>query len=213
MRAENFNPDEFHLISNAGVAGQSIFLDQSDYARFTFLVTHLQSPIRIYNVSWYINTFTKKASFPVGDNKIKDILKERHVELVTFAILPGNFYLVVKNLGESLLSVYMHRILTGYSKYFNAKYKKQGHVFDGPFKASVVKEGRHLNEVSALIHKKPMALAEWQDQYEKYPWSGYQDFIGSNRWGALLSIEPILKYFKKQSDYVDFVESFKEKLT
>jgi hypothetical protein len=70
-------------------------------------------------------------------------------------LLPNNFHLLIKNTEEGILSVYMHRILTAYSKYFNAKYHKTGHVFNGPFEASQIKSNDQLPYLSNHLHQSP----------------------------------------------------------
>jgi putative transposase len=205
MRYENFAKNEHYHIFGRGAGSEKIFIDDRDKARFIFLITHLQSPIRIYNVAWYTESFLKKGVFSTGEGKVDSILKKRSVELVAFALMPNHFHLLVQNMDDGILSVYMHRVLTAYGKYFNAKYNKKGHVFEGPFGAVHIKNNDQLLHLSAYIHKNPKEISGWKDTYEKYPYSSYQDYIGLNRWGNFLSTEIVLKQFKDQTKYKDFV--------
>jgi len=207
MRYENFAKNEHYHVFSRGANSEKIFIDDRDKARFIFLITHLQSPTRIYNVSWYTETFLKKGSFSTKENKIKEILKKRNTELVAFALMPNHFHLLIRNMEDGILSVYMHRVLTAYSKYFNTKYNKKGHVFDGPFKAVHTKNNTQLLHLSAYIHKNPKEIKSWENTYDKYPYSSYQDYIGLNRWGSFLSPQIILEQFKDQAKYRDFVSS------
>jgi putative transposase len=207
MRLENFAPNEYFHVFSRGVSKEKIFIDDRDKARFIFLITHFQSPTRIYNVSWYTETFIKKGSFNTKEDKVKEILKKRNIELVAFVIMPNHFHLLVQNLDDKILSVYMHRVLTAYSKYFNTKYRKKGHVFEGPFKSVHIKNNVQILHLSAYIHKNPKEIRGWENTYNKYPYSSYQDFIGLNRWGHLLSPDIVLKQFKDQAKYKDFVDT------
>lgn len=205
MRYEIFAPNEHFHIFGRGANKEKIFIDDEDKTRFIFLITHFQSPTKVYNVSWYTKSFLKNGSFSTKENKIHEILKERNVRLIAFAIMPNHFHILVQNLEDGILSVYMHRILTAYSKYFNQKYNKKGHVFGGPFGAVHTKNNTQLLHLSAYIHKNPKEIKEWENRYDKYPYSSYQDYIGLNRWGNLLSTEIVLKQFKDQAKYKDFV--------
>jgi putative transposase len=205
MRYENFAPNEHFHIFGRGANKEKIFIDDEDKTRFIFLITHFQSPTKVYNVSWYTKSFIKKGSFSTKEDKVREILKERNVRLIAFAIMPNHFHLLVQNLEDGILSVYMHRILTAYSKYFNKKYNKKGHVFGGPFGAVHTKNNTQLLHLSAYIHKNPKEIKEWENKYDKYPYSSYQDYIGLNRWGNFLSTEIVLKQFKDQAKYKDFV--------
>lgn len=205
MRYENFAEHEHYHVFGRGTNREKIFIDDRDKARFIFLITHFQSPTRINNVSWYTESFLKKGSFSIRKDKVNEILKKRSVRLVAFVLMPNHFHLLIQNLEDKILSVYMHRILTAYSKYFNAKYKKKGHVFEGPFKAVHTKNNTQLLHLSAYIHKNPKEIKNWENTYDEYPYSSYQDYIGLNRWGNFLSTEIVLKQFKDQAKYKDFV--------
>lgn len=205
MRKENFVANDYYHIFNKGVNEEKIFIDDEDRVRFLFLITHFQSPIQIYNVNWYTQSFMKKNSFSTKKERVDHLLKRRHVELVAFVLMPNHFRILVKNLEDGILSVYMHRILTAYSKYFNAKYKKRGHVFHGPFEVMHIKNTNHLSQLSAHLHQSPKTLEDWSETFEKYPFSSYQDYTGLNRWGHFLSTTTILKHFKDQAKYRDFV--------
>ncbi len=207
MRYISFAENEHYHIFNRGAKKEKIFLDDRDKARFIFLVTHFQSPIRSHNVAWYTENFIKKGCFNTKEERVDELLKNKSVELVSFALMPNHFHLLVKNLEEGILSVYMHRILTAYSKYFNSKYNKKGHVFEAPFKAVHIKNNTQLLHLSAYIHKNPKEILEFKNSYNKYPFSSYQDYIGTNRWGNLLSTDIVLKQFKDKSKYKDFVTS------
>jgi putative transposase len=156
MRKENFAPNEYYHLHNRGVNQGNIFLDDTDRIRFIFLLTHLQSPLQINNISWYTKNFIKNGAFNLDEKKLEKIFKKRHIELVAFALMPNHFHIIIKNLEDSIASVYMQRILTSYSKYFNTKYKKQGHVFEGPFRAVHIKKGESpLQYLSDYIQKDP----------------------------------------------------------
>jgi len=205
MRYENFAPNEHYHIFGRGVNKEKIFIDEQDKARFIFLITHFQSPTKVYNVSWYTDNFIKKGVFGIKEKKFDEILKKRNTRLIAFALMTNHFHLLIQNLEDGILSVYMHRVLTAYSKYFNAKYNKKGHVFEGPFKAVRIKNNGQLLHLSAYIHKNPKEIKEWENSFDKYPYSSYQDYIGLNRWGNFLSTEIVLKQFKDQLKYKDFV--------
>ena len=205
MRYENFAENEHYHIFGRGTNKENIFIDDRDRARFIFLITHFQSPTKIYNVSWYTNAFLKNGTFSTKEEKVKEILKKRSIKLIAFVLMSNHFHLLVQNLEDGITSAYMHRVLTAYSKYFNAKYNKKGHVFEGPFKAVHVKNNNQLLHLSAYIHKNPKEIKTWGKNYDKYPYSSYQDYIGLNRWGSFLATEIVLKQFKDQAKYRDFV--------
>jgi len=207
VRDINFNSNKYYRIYTNGWGGQKIFYDDEDRVRFLFLLLHFQSPTPINNTGYYARRFLKTGNFGVGEKKKKEILKTRYLEIISFSLASDNFHILVRNLKDQIVSVYMHRILTSFSKYFNSKYKKSGHVFNGPFKANQIKNIEQLLNVSVLLHKN---LNETEAGTisaipERNIWSSFNDFTGTNRWGDLLATDAITKHFKNKSSYQKFV--------
>ena len=94
----------------------------------------------------------------------------------------------------------MQRVLNGYTKYYNAKYEKSGHLFQGPYQAIHVSSDPQLLHLSAYIHKNP---TKWKN----YRWSSYSDIVDESRWGDLLKPEIIRDQFKTKVLYQRFVET------
>jgi len=107
----------------------------------------------------------------------------------------------------------MQRILTAYTKYFNAKYGKSGHLFQGPFQIVHVEDNEQLLHLSAYIHRNPREIKEWKDKEHQYTWSSYQDCIAENRWKELLKHQIITDQFSGKKEYQDFVETSGTKLS
>ena len=101
----------------------------------------------------------------------------------------------------------MQRVLTASSKYYNTKYEKSGHVFQGPYRAVHIEDDRQLLHVSAYIHRNAREISRWFRKEDQHPWSSYQDFIGENRWDNLLLSDIVLGQFKDKKHYHEFVKT------
>ncbi|MCA9360381.1 hypothetical protein KC730_00645, partial [Candidatus Kaiserbacteria bacterium] len=104
------------------------------------------------------------------------------------------------------LSRYMHKLSNAYSQYFNKRYEKSGHVFQGAYKVKLVESDEQLTYLSAYIHRNPNELRRWKNNTISYPWSSYQDYL-SNRWKKLLVGEVITSTFGSFEEYQEFVEN------
>jgi hypothetical protein len=120
--------------------------------------------------------------------------------------MPNHFHISMRSVVEGGISTYMHRIGNAYAKYFNKKYDKSGHVFQGAYKAKLVLSDQQLAYLSAYIHRNPHELTEWKNKSSEYPWSSYQD-CKENRWGGLVSVGSIVKSFGSYSAYGEYVET------
>lgn len=206
MRKIRFAPDEYYHLYNRGVNKQDVFLDQRDYLRFIFGVLHYQSPLEIFNAGRSVSNMIRHSVFNQSAETIKQIIAGRYVEPISFALMPNHFHLMVREKEESGISRYMQRQLNSYTKYFNTRYNKSGHVFQGPFQAVHVATDEQLIYLSAYVHRNPTQLKTWRRKESKYPWSSYQDFIRRNRWGDLLKTNLILGDDFQKSDYEKAVE-------
>lgn len=212
MRKIRIAPDEYYHIFNRGNNKQNIFLDKRDWIRFLFLILYFQSPLTFSNLGRSITYFVRRRAFNISADTIKEILENRYVELVSFVLMPNHFHLIIKELKEGGISQYMQRIQTAFAKYFNTKYKKSGHLFQGPFKIVRIESNEQLLHLSAYIHRNPREIKQWKNREKDYFWSSYQDYIGKNRWGELLKNDIILEQFSNSKDYKKFVDTSGTKL-
>ncbi|MEK7071926.1 MAG: transposase [Patescibacteria group bacterium] len=207
MRKIKFIPNSYYHICNKSNDGQSIFFDVRDYARFLFSILFYQASVPFYNLSRQTSYFAKNSEFKVSSEIIQKITNARKVELNIFTIMPNHFHLLLQEKSQKGVSSYLQRIQTGYAKYFNTKYKKQGHLFQGTFHAVPVETDEQLLYLSAYIHRNSRELNNWKNKEIEYPWSSYQDLVENNRWGELLKPGIVLNQFPNANKYYKFVET------
>jgi len=211
IRKVHFAPGEHYHLCARGVSKQKIFLEERDFIRFLFLILHFQAPVKFFNIGRQVGCFvTSKASnikaFNIHEEDIKNIISAREVLLEGFAIMNNHFHIFLKEVEQRGTTNYMQRVLTSYAMYFNTKYKRSGHVFEGKFRAVHVESNEQLIYLSAYIHRNPREIAGWTGKEYRYPWSSYQDYIRNNRWGKLLDPSIVLDQFSDPASYRKFVE-------
>lgn len=202
--------EHYHLYSR-GVNHENIFLDDSDRIRFMFLLLHQQSPSKVFNARKNVEAFQKYKSFLPYRKTLSKVNVERDAELVNFVLMGNHFHLTSKEIKEGGISKYMHRVLMAYSKYFNVKYKRTGHLFESRFHSVHVKSNEQLLHLSAYIHKNPKEVREWRGRECQYPWSSLSDYVGENRWDNLLRPDIVLGQFSSKEDYKKFIETSRAK--
>lgn len=107
-----------------------------------------------------------------------------------FCLMTNHIHLAVQ-VSEISLSRIMQNVSLRYTQWFNWRHKKQGHVFQGRYKAIMVDADAYLLELVAYIHLNPVR-AQMVDRPEKYPWNSYRAYLGKESlpWletGAVLS--------------------------
>ena len=126
MRKTIFTEGEFYHVYNRGVDKRTIFLDDYDYARFLQSMDEFNTVNPIGSI--YENFFAKKLGHRVSKNK-------KLVNIVTYCVNPNHFHFILSQVSDRGIEKFMQRLNMGYAKYFNNKYKRDGVLFQGNFKA------------------------------------------------------------------------------
>lgn len=133
--------------------------------------------------------------------------------------MPNHFHLLLKQRVNNGVPLFMQKVGTGYTMYFNTRKKRSGSLFQGTYKAKIVEDEDYLIHLSRYIHINPIELMEhdWKevgiknkkrtfDFLNNYRWSSYVDYItGTNR--KIISKNILHEMFSPES-YKKFVESW-----
>jgi putative transposase len=118
-----------------------------------------------------------------GDEDRKNYLKrlatfldEDKVTLYCFCLMTNHVHLLVE-MGESPLSRVIQRLHTWYAHYYNQKYKRVGHLFQGRYKAMLCDKAAYLLELVRYIHLNPVRSGITSNPRE-YPWSSHRAYLG-----------------------------------
>lgn len=86
-----------------------------------------------------------------------------------YVIMGNHYHLILRVHGETLQSA-MHRLNLRYSKYFNRRYERSGHVFQGRYMAIPVGDKRYLLSVLRYVHQNPVRAGICR-RVDQYRWS------------------------------------------
>jgi REP element-mobilizing transposase RayT len=142
-----------------------------------------------------------------------EILEDYHDRLgvlIHCYVLMNNHYHIVMETPEGNLLKVMHGINSGYTGYFNRKYSRVGHLFQGRYQGILVDKDSYLLEVSRYVHLNPVR-AKIVEKPEQYKWSSYSGYIGKGEELKWVEYSWILSNFgsdkkKARSEYRKFVE-------
>ncbi len=198
--------DAVYHIYNRGVEKRTIFLNTSDYLRFTHSLYLFNTREPTTNMAEHL----RSASFEVGLRRNIEEL----VEIYAFCLMPNHFHLMVKQVATDGITRFMRKLGTGYTNYFNLKYERVGALFQGIYKAAPIVKEEHFLYLPYYIHANPLDLAapEWReglipkpaaafDFLMKYRWSSLRDYCGKANFPYLTSRRLIMEHFKNNPDY------------
>jgi len=120
--------------------------------------------------------FLDEKDYNVFLKKLAELKQESDFTLYCYCLMPNHFHFLLEA-GQEPLSKIMQRLLTFYAVYFNARYKKTGHVFEGKYKAIICEKEEYLIKLVQYIHLNPIraGLAKKVDDYK---WSSHPSYMG-----------------------------------
>lgn len=215
-RKVSFASGEYYHIYNRGNSKQNIFLDDTDYERFTKLLYLCNSSKSINFRDDIVSQNIDAWDFDCG----KPI-----VSIGAWVLMPNHFHIYTtvphsprQRLGElgegkDPISYFMHKLCTGYSMYSNKKYKRTGKLFEGPFKSVHIEQDNQAKYLFSYIHLNPVKLIDpaWKEKGIKnfnktleflntYRWNSYQDYRGQKRpENKIISPKDFPDYFSGQN--------------
>jgi len=209
-------PQGVYHVYNRGVEKRKIFLDDRDYRLFLFFLKSYLLPkdIIIKEIKTRKDLSNEEQARRIVElSNLKNFY--RKIDLFSFVLMPNHYHLLLRQKEENDLEVFMRALNTRYSKYFNKKYGREGHLFQGRYKAILVEKEEYFLHLSRYIHLNPMEILSEGDSLASYRWSSYPAYV--REWKIdWLKKEEILFYFKKENNfnffsYQGFVEGYKEK--
>jgi putative transposase len=123
---------------------------------------------------------------------------ERYGHRIHAFCLMGNHIHLLIQVGAISLSKIIHNLTFRYSQFFNGRYQKVGHLFQGRFKAILIQEKTYFLRLLRYIHMNPVR-AHLVQEPEDYPWSGHSAYLGQMEF-VWLTTEYGLKKFADRLD-------------
>jgi putative transposase len=201
----SFSIDEYYHCYSRGTDKRKIFLDKKDYERLISLLflCNNTKPIHLSNYPKII---------------FKDIFNinrtDSLVEIGAYCLMPNHFHVLLREKHENGISLFMQKLITGYTMYFNKKHTRTGSLFESRFKAEPVVNDNHLKYLFSYIHLNPIKLIEptWKENgikdiskaktfLQTYDYSSCLDYLENNRpQFAILNIKAFPNYFKNTKE-------------
>ena len=202
LRKIYFAVGEYYHIYNRGNSKQNIFHDPDDYGRFLKLM-FLSNGKENFNVR------------SIG-NKIYNFNRGKQlVDIGAYCLMPNHFHILLTQTNNGDVSKFIHKLLTGYSMYYNKKYERVGALFEGKFKSEHANNDRYLKYLFSYIHLNPVKLidTDWKEAgikdkrkiikfLEQFIYSSFQDYLGVKRQQkVILTTREFPNYFSKPDQF------------
>lgn len=196
--------DQFYHILNRSINRESIFVRQKDCKRFSTTLDFYRFESPPVRLSYFLSR---------GVEKRKELMtslqenSKKLVEIICFCLMPNHFHFLLKQISDEGISKFVGLVQNSYTRYFNTRHKRQGHIFQGQFKAIRIETDEQLLHLARYIHLNPHTsfVVKTLKDLEKYPWSSFVEFLGEKEGFCVKNI--ILSQFAERNDYRKFVFS------
>jgi len=128
-----------------------------------------------------------------------------------YVLMDNHYHIIIQTLDKKLQEI-IHQINNKYSKYFNSKYKRVGHVFQGRYKAVLVQDERYMLKLLRYVHQNPVRAGICKS-VKDYRWSS--DIYYRKNINGFINISVIYEMLDKQiisakEKYKEFMDELEE---
>ncbi len=203
-RKTKFDDGECYHIYNRGVDKRVIFLDDDDHRRFLQSMTEFNVVEPIGSI--YEKTIADKTGL-VGRHASNKAKEAKLVDFIAYCLNPNHYHFILEQKIEDGIEKFMHRLGTGYSKYFNHKYKRSGALFQNRFQSIHVDSNEYLLHLSVYVNLNDRLHPDFGRAASKIKkvWSSWEEYRCQNDINFCRQ-NIILDQFKNQKEYAEFAE-------
>ena len=221
MRKIQFTRGCIYHIYNRGVEKRDIFLSDNDRWRFLQGLFLFNDEKTVANLLFRLEKEKKALNFKILREYLNQWKNEQKplTRIMLDCLKPNHFHLLLEEISDGGISRFMQKLGVGYTKYFNKKYERSGHLFQGPFQAVRVENDDQLKYLIAYINIiNPLQEIESQIKegrvkdvdrimkfLENYPWSTHLEYLGK-RDSVIIDKGMAGKMFSDSREYKEFIQ-------
>jgi REP element-mobilizing transposase RayT len=205
MRKIQFQVGEYYHIYNRGAEGRKIFIDRRDFLRFLTSMREFNDS-SVYEQRLFLkNRLGDKKELSSKALELSSEIAEmpKLIEIVSYCLNFNHYHLLIRQLSDNGINGFMHKLGTGYTNYFNLKYKRSGSLFQGTYKAIEVKDYGYL--LKLLVYVNCNHEIHNLGKAKNWPWASYLDSAGLRN-GNLCNLEIIREEFDKPANFQSFCQ-------
>lgn len=215
QRKNTFAIGEYYHIYNRGTDKRVIFQDEHDYNRFVALLYVANSTDSV-DISKHFSEGRSSAEL------LSTPQNETLVDIGAYCLMPNHFHLLLYEKKEGGISLFMKKLATAYSMYFNKKNERSGALFEGRFKERHADTDEYLKYLFSYIHLNPIKIIDpkWKEEgvtdritakkyLKDYSYSSYLDYVSKRRKETvILNKEAFPDYFSELGEFEQCIDEW-----
>ena len=126
-------------------------------------------------------------------------LETFNVSLHGYVLMDNHFHFIIET-HKANLGKLMQRFNTTYTVYYNRRHNRNGHLYQGRYKAILIDADEYLLELSRYVHLNPVRIRKYSRSpidekktiLESYRWSSYGGYIHQKKGQPFMTYDMIL---------------------
>ena len=150
------------------------------------------------------NLFLDNEDFRTFEELLCKFSKEFDIIIHNFCLMNNHYHLLIE-LKKENLSKFMRQLGMSYAIYFNKKYKRTGHLWQGRYKSWYVTDEAYLYTLIKYIEQNPLKVGIVKN-LKNYQYSSFRYFVNQSKMPKCLKNAWIYKNFNSSVDeIVEFI--------
>ncbi len=135
---------------------------------------------------------------------LEEMSSRFEVDIFAYVLMSNHYHLLIRT-NQPNLSKSMQWVGTTYTRRFNLKHFRSGHLFQGRFKSILVQNDAYLMQLSCYIHRNPLR-AGLVNRLADYRWSSYLAYAYKSSHTNWLNKDLILSQFSGNDSHKAYRE-------
>lgn len=206
MRKQIIANKEYYHIFSRSIAQYQIFNDDNDYLRMIDLLKFYRFSDLECRYSYFLDRpqIIQKA-ITARHEKNSPVL----VDIVAYSLMPTHIHLILKQISDKGISIFMSKILNSYTRFFNIKHGRKGPLWEQRFQNRLIKSDYQMLHTTRYLHLNA-TTAELVAKPEDWKFSSYNEYISPDtssnsfcKFQDLIDLKP-QKYKKFVDDQISY---------
>lgn len=200
--SKQYVENSFYHLYNRGVEKRIIFQDRQDYSVF---LSYLKEYLVEKDKDELRRLLNEPNTSPQEKDRIIKLLRLNNfyneITLLAYSLMSNHFHLLIRQKSWNAIDVFMNSLCTRYTMYFNRKYKRVGSLYQGVYKAVLVKTEGQLLHLSYYIHKQ--AIHIYKNYVQIIQPCSYPEYLGERK-TVWINTKIVLDYFSKDNPRLSY---------
>ncbi|MBU0709887.1 MAG: transposase [Candidatus Omnitrophica bacterium] len=136
-------------------------------------------------------TFKEDADFKTFLSLLKHYKIKYHFKVYGYCPMPNHAHLILETKKGTDLSKFMQGLSQTYTMWFNKKYDKVGHLWQGRYKSKIIQKDKYLLDCIQYVELNPIRAGICKSPFD-YPWSSWQERHGYKKRDILDDLKGLL---------------------